>query len=138
VLVADAEWDYEIEKYDQMDYYAKELDKYDPTPYPLYFGRMRRIEADIAFYNRELEKAFYKYAIGLNLIHQDGGFGRYAIERELLRLENKMIKLSTKEFKKWAKYLHQKWLKIDDQDTHLLTTWSEQQILRADMPTIEW
>ena len=136
--MADAEWDYELEDYDQMDYYAKELAQYDPKPYPLYFGRMRRIEADIAFYNGELQAAFSKYALGLNLIHQHGGFGRYAIQRELLRLQNKMIKLSTKELKEWADYLHQTWLKIDDQDTHLLTTWSEQQILRADMPTIEW
>ena len=135
-LLADAEWDYEIEKYDQIDSYAKELNQYDPTPYPLYFGRMRRIEADIAFYNGELEKAFSKYALGLSLIHRHGGFGQYAIQRELLRLENKMIELSTTEWKKWAEYLHQKWLQINDQDTHLLTAWSEQQILRADMSTI--
>jgi hypothetical protein len=137
-LLADAEWDYEIEKYEDMDSYAKELENYkrEAYHYPLYFGRMLRIEADIAFTKGNLATAFSKYAEGLALIHQHGGFGRYAIERELLRLERKMVKLQNGQFKEFSEYLYQKWVNIGHQDTYLLTAWSEQLMIRYEIGVI--
>lgn len=127
-LLADAEWDYEIEKYEKMEDYAQELAKYEQEGYryPLFFGRMCRIEADIAFAKKDYERAFSKYAQGLPMIHEHGGYSRYTIERELLRLENKMNQnLSPTLFDKWAEYLHLQWTNIDSQDTELLKSWTE-------------
>lgn len=137
-LLADAEWDYEIEEYGKIEHYAQELEKYPSEPYRLYFGRMRRIEADVALSKGDYQKAFSHYAVALPLIRQAGGFGRYTIERELLRLGNKIAaELNPTEIEKLVGYLYQTWLEMDNQDSHLLVTWCDQQLLRAQLRSLE-
>lgn len=138
-LLADAEWDYEIGQYNNIEAYAQELEQeYSTTSYPLYFGRMRRIEGDVAFNKGEVDTAFAKYAEGLLLIDRVAGFGRYTTERELLRLGNKMQeKMRPDDIEKWANYLRDKWQKVDNQDTRSLITWSGQQIRRAKLRSID-
>ncbi|MGB0384093.1 MAG: tetratricopeptide repeat protein [Ardenticatenaceae bacterium] len=141
-LLGEAEWDYEIGQYDKIEsgYYRKILDEYEAYKhrYPLYFGRMARIEADLNFKRENYELAFPKYSEGLVLINQHGGFSRYTIEREILRLENKMHRdMSSEQITKWVKYLHDKWSQIEDQDTDFLTTWCEGELLRARLRLVE-
>lgn len=135
-LLGDVEWDYEIKKYDKIDskFYRKKLDTYESYRYryPLYFGRMARIEADLNFKRQNYELAFPKYSEGLALINQHGGFSRYTIERELLRLENKINRdMSPEQITKWVEYLHDQWSQIEDENTDFLTTWCEGELLRA-------
>lgn len=131
-LVGYAEWDYDLGVYDKIPEYDKKLQteygKYR-YQYELYFGRMHRINADIAFQHQEFEKAFSNYSIGLAMISDHHGFSRYSIQRELLRLTGKIKQLNKEDIKKWVNYLKSEWLllsKEKNQDVKLLLDWCEQ------------
>jgi hypothetical protein len=130
-LLGDAEWDYETKNYANLDSYAKTLEskysKYKDT-HTLYFGRMYRILADVQFKQNGLDKAFRHYAEAFILFTKRQGFGRYTIERELLRLQRKMDTLNTKDATRWISYLQEKWR---PENKSVLTTWCDEQLRHA-------
>lgn len=134
-LLGDAEWDYDIGSYNNIPEYDQKLQsEYSQfrNQYKLYFGRMHRIKADIAFRQHELENAFNNYAIGLGMIQHHHGFGRYTIQRELLRLSRKLKQLEPSQTRDWLKYLRTEWQKLEGkQDVDLLLGWCDQLELRG-------
>jgi hypothetical protein len=134
-LLGDAEWDYDIGLYNKIsDYDLKLQSEYGQfrNQYKLYFGRMHRIKADIAFRQHEWETAFSNYAVGLGMIQHHHGFGRYAVQRELLRLSRKLRQLAPNQTKEWLQYLRTEWLKLEGkQDVDLLLGWCDQLELRG-------
>ncbi len=134
-LLGDAEWDYDIGLYNNIPSYDQKLQsEYGQfrDQYKLYFGRMYRIKADVAFRKHDLETAFNNYAIGLGMIQHHHGFGRYTIQRELLRLSRKLKQLDPKQTKEWLNYLRAEWLKLrEEQDVDLLLGWCDQLELRG-------
>jgi len=127
-LVRKAEFDYEEEIFDLIPKYTREIfETYGDKKeiFPLYFGRMIRIEADISLKNKEYEDAVQKYAESIPLIKQHGGFGRYSFTRELERLEAKLNNLPVSISREMLINLRDVWLskKID-----VLVNWCNLQL----------
>jgi len=133
-VVRKAEFDYEEGKYDEIGRQAKILgtqyaEKIDA--YPLYFGRIYRIEADTALIKGNLALAFSKYADALPLIKQHGGFGRYSITKELERLQVKISHLPLPMAKKMIGKLKAKLLKHKNQESlAFLIHWCDTQLIQ--------
>ena len=129
-LVGYAEWDYDLGQYQNIPSVDQQLHsefgQYEKQ-YELYFGRMHRIKADIAFQQQNWEQAFSNYAKGLALIVDHHGFGRFTPERELLRLTGKLKQLNTDLVKDWVAYLQNEWSKLEGkQRVDLLLDWCSQ------------
>jgi tetratricopeptide (TPR) repeat protein len=129
-LVGYAEWDYDIGIYDNIPLIDQrlhsEFGQYEKQ-YELYFGRMYRIKADIGFHNQDWEQAFSNYAIGLAMIVDHHGFGRFTPERELLRLTGKLKQLNAELVKEWVAYLQNEWSALEKkQRIDLLLDWCSQ------------
>ncbi len=110
-IVALAEYDYEEGRYDNIPAYAQDLkDDYESNGYyfPLLAGRMRRILAEVAFQRQDYETAFNYYAEGLPLIAQHGGYGKYSLQRELEKLNQKLALLPPHQTIKWSKLSNRK------------------------------
>lgn len=91
-LVGKAEFDYYAKAYEHISDYARELsDRFQSYEniHKLYFGRILRIEGDVAFQEANYDFAFKKYAQGIPKIFQDGGFGPYSSQHELNLLQKK-------------------------------------------------
>lgn len=113
-LVGFAEFDYKDGKCDNIENYAEELrSSYENKGYefPLFYGRMRRILADVAFDRCEYKKAFEFYAKGIAIMSQHGGWGRYNFGRELQNLETRIKSLSNDEVNNWIDKLVDYWSK---------------------------
>ncbi|MDM8532741.1 tetratricopeptide repeat protein [Anaerolineales bacterium HSG25] len=115
-LVAKAEYDYDEEKYEQIPYYAEllteildEEDENTGHKLPLLTGRMKRILADIAFQKQEYDIAFDNYKQGLALIAQHGGYGKYAIQREVEYLAQKISTFSDDIANQWLSGFKDYW-----------------------------
>ena len=111
-LVAKAEYDYSKHIYDDIPNYAQELqDDYEAKGYqfPLFFGRMKRILADIAFEQQDYAAALELYKQGLTQIAQHGGHGKYAIKHELKNLGHKIEVLPIDVVKQWSSALSAHW-----------------------------
>lgn len=134
-LLGDAEWDYDSGLYERISSHDQKLQsEYGKfrNQYKLYFGRMHRIKADIAFRLQDYETAFNNYAIGLGMIQHHHGFGRYTIQRELLRLSRKLKQLEPRQTREWVNYLRIEWSRLsENQDTELLLGWCDQLELRG-------
>ena len=134
-LLGDAEWDYDIAEYENIPKYDQKLQaEYGQfqNQYKLYFGRMYRIKADVAFRQQEWGTAFANYAIGLGMIQHHHGFGRYTIQRELLRLSRKLKQLQPNQIKESISYLRREWTELKQkQDVDLLLSWCDQLELRG-------
>ncbi len=99
--------------------------------YPLFFGRMRRIQADIAFEMKEYDQALDYYAQGIAQIRQHGGYGMYFIDQELDRLEEKLHQLPPAIFAEWGKYLKEYWAQQEPAERYsVLISWCDKQIIR--------
>lgn len=132
-LTRKAEFDYEEGLYDRVAIYVDELyhdygEKIDS--FPLYFGRMLRIEGDIFLRNSDFISATEKYSESMPLIKRHGGFGRYSISRELERFEAKLSNLPSNISKKIVLDLKKKWLQLENQDdVSALVKWCDLQLL---------
>ncbi len=125
-LVGKAEFDYYAKVYQYISDYARELsDRFQSyqNTYQLYFGRMLRIEGDVAFQRANYDLAFAKYAQGIPQIFQDGGFGPDSIQHELNLLQKKIERLPIELSKTLIQQLKHQW-----QDNKALKEWCDQQM----------
>ncbi|MEH2244471.1 tetratricopeptide repeat protein [Nostoc sp.] len=125
-LVGKAEFDYYAKAYEQISDYARELsDRFQSyqNTYQLYFGRILRIEGDVAFQQANYDLAFAEYAQGIPKIFQDGGFGPYSIQHELNLLQKKIERLPIELSKTLIQQLKSQW-----NDHKALKEWCDQQM----------
>ncbi|MFZ6028993.1 MAG: tetratricopeptide repeat protein [Chloroflexota bacterium] len=112
-LLGFAEFDLEEGKVDRIPAYAKELkENYEDRGYefPLFYGRMKRIQADAALISKNWETSKALYAIGLAQISLHGGYGLYFLDRELVRLKNLMREhLLPAAIIEWLNFLRSYW-----------------------------
>lgn len=111
-LVGKAEYNYADGLFKQIPDYADELwADYEANDYhfPLFYGRMRRILADVAYAEGEYETALKLYAKGIGQIAQHGGWGMYYLDREWFALEKKIAGLPTDVGQAWLSYLKSEW-----------------------------
>jgi tetratricopeptide (TPR) repeat protein len=128
-LVGNAEFDYDAGNYRKIPVHAKELQsKYRrmKKQHLLYFGRMDRILGDVAFHRREYEEALEHYTEALPEIQRHGGYGKYSVQMELLRLERKLDKLPLSEVNMWLIHFQDNWKKMVE-----LIHWCEKEHIRA-------
>lgn len=92
-LVGMAEFDDEEGKHESIPEYVKTLKtEFEEASYqfPLLYGRMRRIQGNVAFQEQQYDRAIDYYAEALYLIAQHGGYGPYSIDQEIRNLEEKL------------------------------------------------
>jgi tetratricopeptide (TPR) repeat protein/uncharacterized membrane-anchored protein YhcB (DUF1043 family) len=134
-LLGWAEFDVAEDKYEDIPDYAKLLkEEYEDKGYhyPLFYGRMRRIQGEIAFEQENYEVALVKYARGIAEISQHGGYGMYYIDSELDKLTQKIDVLSPMMALKWSSYLKEYWSENAFEDkVGALVSWCDKQIVRA-------
>lgn len=134
-LLGWAEFDSAEGKYEDIPGYAKLLkEEYEDKGYhyPLFYGRMRRIEAEIAFERGNYENALTKYARGIAEISQHGGYGMYFIDAELSKLTQRLDKLSPKMAVQWSTHLKEYWAKHAGEDKiGVLVSWCNKQIVHS-------
>ncbi len=97
-ILGRAEFDIEDPKAseDKIPQYAIQLQnalKKSPKKYPLFEGRMDRIQAEMFFKKKDFNKAIQFYADGLSKINLHGGYGTYSIEEELKKLSAELAML---------------------------------------------
>lgn len=133
-LVGFAEYDFDEGKYEQIDEYARELQKqYEEKGYkfPLFYGRMRRIQAAIAFQRGEYDASLKGHAIGIAQISQHGGYGMYMITKELNMLKEKIVELPKLDAERWLRYLRGYWNEnADPEKRGQLVSWCDAQLMR--------
>ncbi|MEH2300745.1 MAG: tetratricopeptide repeat protein [Nostoc sp.] len=125
-LVGKAEFDYYAKAYEHISDYARELsDRFQSYEniHQLYFGRILRIEGDVAFQEANYDFAFGKYALGIPKIFQDGGFGPYSSQHELNLLQKKIERLPIELSKTLIQQLKSQW-----NDQKALKEWCDQQM----------
>ncbi|MEH2249338.1 tetratricopeptide repeat protein [Nostoc sp.] len=125
-LVGKAEFDYYAKAYERISDYARELsDRFQSYKniHQLYFGRILRIEGDVAFQEANYDFAFSKYAQGIPKIFQDGGFGPYSSQHELNLLQKKIERLPIELSKTLIQQLKSQW-----NDHKALKEWCDQQM----------
>lgn len=125
-LVGKAEFDYYARAYEHISDYARELsDRFQSYEniHKLYFGRILRIEGDVAFQEANYDFAFKKYAQGIPKIFQDGGFGPYSSQHELNLLQKKIERLPIELSKTLIQQLKSRW-----KDQKALKEWCDQQM----------
>ncbi len=128
-LVGNAEFDYDAGDYRKIPEYARELQsRYGrmEKQHLLYFGRMDRILGDIAFNRGEYDEALKHYSDAQPKMHRYGGYGKYSIQMELLRLERKLDKLPVSEVNMWLDHFQDHWKKWAE-----LIHWCEKERLRV-------
>jgi tetratricopeptide (TPR) repeat protein len=133
-LVKKAELDYEEDKYEKIPEYARTLrSNFEDQGYkfPLFYGRMDRISADIAFDQKNYHNAFNNYAKGLHLIAQHGGYGKYTLTRELENLEKRLKTLPDNDALNFYKKLKEYWTNqgVDKKNPKMIS-WADQHISR--------
>lgn len=134
-LVGKAEFDYENGQYDRITEYSKILtEEYEQKNYefPRFYGRMRRIQADIAFENEDYNTALKYYTKGLAQIRLHGGYGVYLIKRELAALQKRLELLPADTAIDWSIYMRQEWAKQQPTDKYLsMLSWCDQQVVNS-------
>jgi tetratricopeptide (TPR) repeat protein len=125
--------DPEVSK-DKISGYAaelKDLIQKSEHKFPLFSGRMHRIQAEVAFENKDYDKAVAFYAEGLAQINEHGGYGVYSIEGELKELAKKLASLpSNEQAEKWINSLSEAWsqkYKTGSKRHHRLVSWCRHQ-----------
>jgi len=112
-LLGFAEFDSEDQRYDRIEGYAMELkEKYEDQGYefPLFYGRMKRIQAEAALSKQDLDAAKLLYANGITQISQHGGYGLYFLDRELARLKKLMQdNLPPEKIIEWLAFFKSHW-----------------------------
>lgn len=132
-LVGKAEFDVEEGVYDHIPGYAEQLKRdYEDQgySYPIFFGRMQRILADIAFTNGRYEEARPLYAAGLGMIKRHGGYAMYSIDHELGALEGRIATLSSDNARAWYEFLKESWSKLEPAEFFSsLIGWCDQRLV---------
>lgn len=110
-LAGFAELYYGLGRHDEIMRYVNELKQLETEGYRfhLFAGRMERILADIAFDAGNYDKAIGLYADGLVEIGYHGGYGRYSLRNELMRLGNRMDTLQPHAVIEWCDKLFARW-----------------------------
>ena len=113
-LLAMAEFDYADGKYENIPFYAKTLKKeFENKQYhfPLFYGRIRRILAEVAFERQEYETSLNYFSEGLTLIAQHGGYGVWGVQEELDLLKQRIQGLPPEMVPEWINRLRTYWKK---------------------------
>ena len=118
-IVGWAEFDDEDDKAskEKIPDYARELEELlsnTSREFPLFQGRMNRIQAEQAFKNEQLDQALEFYKKGIWQINTHGGYGVYSIEKELERLADRIKKLSPEIAEEWINALNAFWKQKDE------------------------
>lgn len=130
-LVGFAEYDYKDGEYAKIPTYAQKLwDDYESKGYPfnLFYGRMRRILADVAFEQGNYDTALGLYAKGIKQIASHGGWGMYFIDREKFALTKRIESLPDLNIAhKWIVHLKEYWTKHNVEE---MISWCNQCLSR--------
>jgi tetratricopeptide (TPR) repeat protein len=123
-LLGFAEFDVDDGNYERIDGYAKELkENFEDRGYefPLFYGRMKRIQAEAALSIKNWEISKQLYATSIAQISQHGGYGLYFLDRELARLKTLLQKsLSPENIIEWLIYFKAYWIKNANQQDEKL------------------
>lgn len=134
-LLGWAEFDYEDEKYGDVPRYAEQLRaEYESQghQYPLFYGRMRRIQGAIAFKTGDFDTALDLLKTGIALISQHGGYGMYFINKELQDLEGHLQQLPRDSVIQWIDAFRGYWLVHASKDkVDTLISWCDIQAMKA-------
>ncbi len=133
-LVTKAEFEHDEGIDNRIPEYAKimekEYEKKEEYNFPLFYGRMRCIQADIAFQRKEYDNALNFYAKGIAQI-KEGRYGNFFIKRELSLLEQNIDSLSPEYAINWLDRLKKHWEgEESDEPNSFLIDWCIQQIVR--------
>ncbi|NKQ34625.1 MAG: ATP-binding protein [Chloroflexi bacterium] len=107
--IGEMEFDYDIEDDSRLAEYLDILKPYEKHNFPLYWGRVKRIQGDWAWRKGDLDAAFMYYGEGIPLINSHGGYGPYKIEIELAKLADKLKDLPVEEAEKYLAALKEAW-----------------------------
>lgn len=136
-LLSKAEYDYADGKYNKIANHAKTLQQeYEDKGYvyPLFSGRMKRLQAIVAFKNKDYDTALHYYKQGLAQIAQHGGYGVYSINSELNALKNKLKELTPSDAMNWCKTCKAYWEKQAPANKYTrMLGWCDLQINQADL-----
>ncbi|MDM8528283.1 hypothetical protein QUF58_08715 [Anaerolineales bacterium HSG24] len=117
-LSAMAEFDYGDNKYDKLLEYAQELENDFETKgyeYPLFYGRMKRILAEVAFDQGDYDNATNYYKVGLYQISKHRGHATiYDLRYELIRFENRLHSILTTDSLKICQQLKKYWIQQEE------------------------
>ena len=136
-LVGKAEFDFEEGDYQNINKYSKMLkDDYEDRGYkfPLYYGRMKRIEADVAFSNQQYQAALTLYIAGMSQILLYDQFRMRFVPRELAALQEKLENLPPRTAQNWCLKMKNSWQadksKVDYSE---LQTWCDKQLKNIEL-----
>lgn len=140
-LVGKAEFDYADRNFDRIDEYAKELfSSFEEKgfEFPLFYGRMRRIQADVAFGRGNYREALPLYAEAIAQMQEHGGYGMYFVGKdELPNLEEKLQELQSATAFEWIGYLQEFWSALQPPDPYTqLLAWCDKQMTRVKLRKI--
>jgi tetratricopeptide (TPR) repeat protein len=134
-ILGKAEFDYSSGITEHISTYASELfTDYEAKGYrfPLFYGRMRRILADVDFDQGEFDCSIANYADGIAQIALHGGYGMYYLDRELYALTERMAMLPADTASSWARRFKQEWSGREPRDKFaLMVSWCNRQIAKA-------
>ena len=103
-LVGLAELYYWLDQLSKIASYALEMDDLENKGYefPLFFGRMKRLQGEVAMNTGDYVAAGHFFAEGIVLIGRHGGYSRYSLTDELLRLTRNMARLPSAQVLAWC------------------------------------
>lgn len=136
-LLAKAEYDYADGEYDEIANHAETLQQeYEEKGYvyPLFSGRMKRLQAMVAFKNKDYDTALHYYKQGLAQIAQHGGYGVYSINSELNALKSTLKQLKPSDAVNWCKTCKAYWKKQAPTNKYkCMLGWCDLQIIQANL-----
>ncbi|MCI0557235.1 MAG: tetratricopeptide repeat protein, partial [Nitrososphaera sp.] len=111
-LVGLAELYYKLGRSNEIYPYVEELKALEEQGYrfPLFAGRMERILGEVAFDQGDYQTAKGMFIKGLLLIAEHGGYGKYSLRDEFLRLGHRMDQLPQNIVLEWCTALEDNWL----------------------------
>lgn len=142
-LVAKAEFDYSEGKFDEIAKHSlllkKKFGRYE-NEYPLFYGRIKRIEADIAFEEANLksnnekkyQEAFDGYIDSLAQIRRHSKHTGYFILHELDLLAMKLASLPVELASEYVVQIKQEWNMLTPKEMYsVMIVWCEEQLVNT-------
>lgn len=102
LVLASAEFDYKEKNYENIEEYKLEIIKYQAeSQFPLFYGRMLKIEANIKFNQEKYAEAMKLYVDALSFTDKHKGYSIYTTKEFLGDLSNKLLEIisDNEEFK---------------------------------------
>lgn len=94
LILASAEFDYDERNYDKMEEYKAEIATYKSEfMFPLLYGRMLKIEADIKFNQKSYDESMKLYVETLCLIDQHHGYSIYTTKEFLKKISDRLFSI---------------------------------------------